>query len=65
MNSLLKIAVCGILGTVAAQDCKVNRPFDIEFWKLQNMIRTHPKLFVPFLQDWLSRFETDTLYKTV
>lgn len=29
------------------------------------MIRTKPSAFVPFLQDMLARFETDTLYVTV
>jgi len=48
-----------------AQDCNVNRPFDIEFWMFHNMIRTEPRKFIPFLEDMLSRFEDDKLYRTV
>lgn len=29
------------------------------------MMRTDPKAFVPFLEDWLARFSTNTMYKTV
>lgn len=35
--------------------CKV-KPFDIEFWKYQNMMRTDPKKFTSFLADYKKRF---------
>ena len=48
-TSVLVAALCALSTTVSAQDCKVNKPFDIQFWKLQNMVRTKPSAFVPFL----------------
>ena len=40
--------------------------FDLQFWKFQNMMRTEPKSFIPFLEDLLARYEPGTkIYKTV
>ena len=63
-SSVFMIAVQTIMTLTAGQDCA--RPFDQEFWKFQNMLRTNPKDFIPFLEDWLARFEGDTkIYKDV
>lgn len=36
--------------------CKV-KPWDIRFWQYQNMMRTHPKAFIRFLEDYKTKFK--------
>ena len=41
--------------------------FNRQFWKFQNKIRTNPRDFIPFLEDWIDRFtyRDDDVYRTV
>ena len=36
--------------------CGTVKPFDSEFWKFQNMLRTNPQAFIPYLTDMKRRF---------
>lgn len=57
LNVLSKLILfASVTSAQASPPCDTVKPFDIEFWKLQNMLRTDPKAFVPYLYDMKTRF---------
>ena len=49
---------------VIVRSVRCTKPFDTEFWKFQNMMRTNPTAFIPYLEDMKLRF-AGSLYRTV
>ena len=53
---LVSVAHAGSGAYGDSPSCSTVKPFDIEFWKYQNMLRTNPQAFIPYLNDMKTRF---------